>query len=225
MERKIINVFNKLDDKNDIFGYIKKRKFTNNNIYLCYKEIREYGIAINVYKFDGTRILHIFKSDTTDWHNGLYVRNNCITSLYNYTTKKGISEHQYSNRTDYYINNIFCSPIYDNIDKFYDIIENIVEFNTNIISVKYLKLFEFINSNNNIMFLDKQYLNDIDDTINIDNICSNIYALCSTINLNNLNEIYDFDTDEIDSDDSHNSNIVNESNHKFTIIRKKNHII
>lgn len=203
MERKITNVFNVLDDKNDIFGYIKKRKFTNNNLYLCYKKTGEYGISVNVYKFDSTKILHIFKSDATDWHN-----NRCITSLYNRNTKKGLYEHIYSNRTDYYINNIFCSPIYDNIDKFDDIIGNIVEFNTNTILVKYPKLFEFINSNINIMFLDKQYLNDIDDTINIDNICSNIYALCSTINLNQFDEIYEFDTDDIDSDNSDNDSTL-----------------
>jgi sulfur relay (sulfurtransferase) DsrF/TusC family protein len=60
---KLIEIFDKLDDKKDIFKEIKIFNIGNN--YICYKELNEYGLAIIISEINGETIYDIFIDESS----------------------------------------------------------------------------------------------------------------------------------------------------------------
>lgn len=127
-----------LDDKSDIFEELKNNCISDiGDNYICYSHSGEYGVYIKICDLDSTCIYKLFVSNTIDDTNNIY-----ITTFYNNITQKGIHERIMSNRTEYYIDNVYHSR------NFSDEIMNIIKDNTKMIMCdkKYPKLYEFITS-------------------------------------------------------------------------------
>ena len=133
MEMK--NMMESYDDINDIFDELKDGDIGNN--YICYKESNEYGYSIKIYEQTGELIYNIFLcEDICDELQG-----KCITTFYNNKTKKGLFEKIFSNRSEFYINDVFTSYDINN-----NMINNIIKINTKMIleDKKYPELYNFI---------------------------------------------------------------------------------
>ena len=138
---KLIEIFDKLDDKKDIFKEIKNFNIGNN--YICYKELNEYGLAIIISEINGEKIYDIFIDESSQYGS--------ITTFYNTKSNIGLFEKIYSNRTEYYLDSKYHSCNLDN-----EII-NIIKENTKLIlkDKKYPILYNFIKSDENIIIISK----------------------------------------------------------------------
>lgn len=130
---KIKNIFDNLDDKNDLFEDIKNEDI--NDVYICYREHSEYGDDIKICEKTGKLIYKLFISDMIDENKCRY-----ITTFWNDIIKKGLFEKIYSNRTEHYIDGDYVSV------NFPDEIMEIIKINTKMIMYdkKFPMLYNFI---------------------------------------------------------------------------------
>jgi hypothetical protein len=124
------NIYYNLDDKIDIFKEIINEDIGDN--YICHSMLGEYGHSIRICDIRNTCIYNIFVS----------IPMGDITTFYNEIMQKGIYEKIYSNRTEFFIDNVYHS------NEFSDEIMNIVKTNTKMVmhDKKFPNLYEFIMS-------------------------------------------------------------------------------
>lgn len=137
-------IFDELDDKVDIFEFIKDKDIGDN--YICYGETGEYGCNFRVCTVDGKLIYELFMSDDID-------DTVMITSFWNDLTKKGIYEVIRSNGTDHFIDGKYHSTNFTN-----DIME-IIRKNTKTIPRKFPILYHFMVNDRTIAFIPKNEIN------------------------------------------------------------------
>ncbi len=136
VKSELTKVFDQLGDF-DLFNNINHLNIGEN--YVCYKIHGEYGISISICDLSGNEHFRFFLDDNKT----------CISTFYNNSTKKGIYEKIYSNRTEYFIDNKYCKTYLN------DKLEKIIQNNTKLILVDkiYPTLYDFIMCNDNITLI------------------------------------------------------------------------
>ena len=131
VKKEIKKIFNKLDDKKDLFNETKYMNIGDN--FICYKELTESGLSIKICENNGEEILDMDDN-----------KNKIITSFYCIRTNKGIDEKRLSDKIEYYIDGK-----YEGVEKDENI-KNIIKNDTKKLleDKKYPTLYKFIMKEN-----------------------------------------------------------------------------
>lgn len=146
----IYSYFKQLDDPYDIFNE-SSVDVQLGNCYISFKEECEYGISIIIFNNYGEKYISLFLK--YDEHNIYTDKKYYISSFY--YDGNGLMEKIYSNRSEYFINDIYYSnKLDDKIDKI------IKQLNELLIGYKfYPKLLDFIQSDEIFCIFSKEELN------------------------------------------------------------------
>ena len=140
------NIFSSLDEPQDIFEYINDLKPDNNNEYfVCYKIICEYGINVIINDIHGNELNRLF---VNTFKNEEFSSKEFYISS---STYFGLSEKIYSNRTEYYIcDNYYSNELDDNLIRYIKLINKYLLEDTDIYGNE---LYNFLKSDKIIDFL------------------------------------------------------------------------
>ncbi len=142
----IKQIFNKIDNKSDLFYYIQENNIKLKNNYIIYKNNIDHNLKIEIRNYRGISKFII----------NINLNKKLITSFY-YKDFIGLFEKIYVNKIEYYINEVFYSF---NIDKN---LEEIMQFITKLIFQDKLSkdLYDFIISDEDISLISKKNINKL----------------------------------------------------------------
>lgn len=145
-------------DIEDIFYHIRENNIDIHDYFICYKVQTEYGCVIKIIDHKTIEYLCLMINKNID---GTYkINHNIFISSCVYKQNKGLIEHIYSNRSEFFIDNTFICYNYDNND----IITIIRKINKLLLDDKiYPELYNFIVSDKKICLIPSEKIYYRDD--------------------------------------------------------------
>jgi hypothetical protein len=138
-------IFSSLEEPQDIFKYINDWKPDDNEYFVCYKIMCEYGINIIINDIHGNELNRLF---VNTYKNEKFSSKEFYISS---STYFGLSEKIYSNRTEYYIcDNYYSNKLDDNLIRYIKLINKYLLEDTDLYGDE---LYNFIKSDKLIDFL------------------------------------------------------------------------